>query len=186
MADSAIGVTASGTNETVRYSTCFEPWIYAGAGPGSGTAGFDLYIDNGSGSASAELIAAAADKLNGFFSTPTSAVPGYRPAGVPYNVYAVVPIFADVTVNGTLFDTSISDNVKLSMISAVNAYFTLPFGAPAEQGQLAAVASNASLGNLSSFDLELYYQSAPGASVLAVSGAPWTRVILGSLTLNLG
>ena len=94
IANACIGVTASGTSEMVRYATVYEPWIaQALAGVQNPAAGFQVYVDNGSGTASVGLLTAVTAKLNGNFATGDE---GNRPAGVPYGVNVVVPVVANV------------------------------------------------------------------------------------------
>lgn len=184
VANSVIGVTATGTNETVLYSTCFEPWLLAAPGtPASNQAGFQVYIDNGQGTASTALISAATIKLNGNLGTNT---PAYRPSGVPYQVFANTPVLANVVVSGTVVSFANTASVITNMTAAISGYFALPFGAPAEQGQLAAVGANSALGLLSSFDLYLIPANDPTQTpVVAVTGSLAQRIILNSLTMNI-
>lgn len=181
VANAAIGVTASGSSETVVYSTCYEGWADPNSPNYPNTAGFNVYIDNGSGSASAGLISAVQTKLNGNFNTAT---PSYRPGGVPYSVFAVQPVFADVVVSGSLGPLSIAAQVTGAIATAVSGYFTLPFGVAAGQPQLAATVANAALGQLSSLIVALYYTASPGAAVQIVSGSLYSRIVLGSLVVN--
>lgn len=189
IANAAIGVVASGTSEVVKYSTVFEPWAAAGSGAGSGTAGWTLYIDNGTGTASSGLIAAVTAKLNGATTASGASNPstgsgiGYRDAGVPFAVSAVVPTVAVVTVSGTVLNTA-QAAVSGAIVTAIGNYFTLPFGAPAEQGQIAAAALNSANGQLTSLVVSLYASgSASGVATLtpSISG----KVILGSLSIYL-
>lgn len=182
VANAAIGVLASGTNETVIYSTCYEPWIAAGSGPGSGTPGFDLYVDNGAGSASTNLLAAVTSKLNGAL-TP-AIIPAYRPAGMPYSVLGVVPVQANVQIFGSLIPPANAAQVSGAIVSAVSGYFTLPFGYSASQPALAAAAVNAALGQLSAITVNLYAQVASGTAVPTVSALPYQRVILNTFTVS--
>lgn len=182
VANAAIGVMASGSSETVVYSCCYEGWADP-ANPGFGTeVGFAVYVDNGSGSASDALLAAVGVKLNGNFNTNT---PAYRPAGVPYGIFADDPIFANVSVSGTLGPLSNPSQINGAIQQAVSGYFTLPFGQPASQGPIAADVANAALGQLTSLSVNLYYANAPSTAVNVVSGALYQRVILNQLVINL-
>lgn len=188
VANSVIGVVASGTTETVQYSTCYEPWLnnatwsLSGNSGVSGLAGFNVYIDNGTGTASAALVSAAITKLNGSFGPPT--VSAYRPSGVPFNVYPVTPVYANVVVSGSLAPTALLAQVSGAITGAVTGYFTLPFGTSAFQAAIAAVASNAALGAMTSISVTLAYGSASGTAVSAVSAIPYQRVVLQSLQVN--
>lgn len=186
IANSVIGVQASGTSETVLYSTVYEPWIAAGSGPGSGTAGFTLFIDNGSGTASSALIAAATSVLNG--NQLTGKI-GSRDAGMPFGVQAVQPVFAAVSVVGTLNSFGVQTTVAAAITKAVNAYFaSLQFCVDqtqfAESSVLSAQVSNAAIGTLSSLQVTLAYGSSPSSGVAAVSGVGFNRVILQNLSVQ--
>lgn len=189
IANAATGVMASGTAETVRYSTTFEPWIAAGSGAGSGVARWDLYIDNGTGTASSGLISAVDTFLNGGeVSGATNAGAaqgvGFRDAGVPYGIHAVTPVAANVDITGTVNPLVSPGIAQLAMTAAVNSYFTLPFGTQAEQAQIAASAANAALGLLTSLTVVLSI-SGVGTPVSDVTCLPYSRVILGTLTFDL-
>jgi uncharacterized phage protein gp47/JayE len=189
IANAVIGVQASGSAETVLYSTCYEPWVAAGSGAGSGTAGFTVYIDNGSGAASSGLIAAATAQLNGNL---VSGQLGYRPGGVPFAVSGVLPIFAVVGVSGSLSPLAQgpqSGAVSGAISAAVSGYFAgLQFcQTPANyayQGTIAAAVANSAIGALSSLSVTLAYASASGVPVASVSGLPFNRVILQTLSVS--
>jgi hypothetical protein len=184
VANAAIGVVASGSNETVAYASVFEPWIFAGSGVGSGTAGFTLYIDNGTGSASPSLLAAVNAWIAGNVGTNQS---GFRPAGVPYTVASVVPVFANVAVSGTLVPGLFaSGTVAAAASSLVQDYFNgLGFAVPAQQTLIAAEVANAGLSAFESLAVTLTY-SGSGTPVSVVSGTYNTRIILNSLSVNIG
>jgi len=161
---------------------CYEPWADS-TNEGYGTeVRFQVYIDNGSGTASDALIAAVATKLNGNFNTNT---PAYRPAGVPYDIFSDDPVLANVSVSGTLGPLSNPSQINSAVQQAVSGYFTLPFGQPASQGPIAADVANAALGQLTSLSVNLYYATAPSTAVNMVSGALYQRVILNQLSINL-
>lgn len=174
IANAVIGVTASGSGETVRYSTLEEPWITGGA------PGWNLYLDNGSGTASSDLIAAVNLAL---FSTPANPY-GIRDAGVPYAIYAVSPTVAVVSVTGTVNTLANTSVVSGAIAQAVSGYFVLPFGVPAEQSQIAAVVANASLGALTSLTVAL---TASGSLIptTALTPAATGRVILGGVFISI-
>lgn len=185
VANATIGVVATGTGETVAFAANYEPWIAAGSGAGSGTAGFTLFIDNGTGSASAALIAAVQAWISGSVSQNQS---GYRPNGVPYVVSGVTPVYATVTVSGTLIPgTLASGAVAGTVASGVTAYFNgLGFSpVTAQQPQVAGAAADAGLGAWETLTVSLYY-SGGGSPVSVVSGGVGTRVILGGLTVLVG
>ncbi len=180
IANAVIGVQVTGTGETVQYANCYEPWVAAGTGAGSGTAGFTVYIDGGTGSATSGLVAAVVSFLNGNAASGQS---GYRPAGVPYVVSGVTPVYANVAVTGVVASGASASGIVNSMTTAIQQYFQgLNFAQPAQQGPLAAAALNSVLGLLSSFTLTLAYTG--GAPVLQVTGAANNRIILNTLAMS--
>ena len=199
VADACIGVMASGTGETVMFSNCFEGWIAAGSGIGSGTAGFTVFIDNGTGTASPSLVAAVTTWLGG--SNPASALSaltqsGYRPAGVPYAVSGVTPVYCSAVVSGTLIPGLVTTaGVAGTIVSGVTAYFnsigiasgvgSLPQTTitAAYQPQIAAAVADSAAGAFSSLSVSLYY-SGSSTPVAQVSGGIGTRVILSALSVN--
>lgn len=186
IANAAIGVTASGTGETVRYSCLYEPWIAAGSGAGSGTAGWYLYIDNGQGTASSGLIAAVSQVLGATVSggtLPTSGNVGYRDAGVPYQVLAGQPLYAIVSVSGQVSNSAYIQSASGAIATAVSGYFSLPFGGVAEQGQIAAAASNSVGAILTSLNVTLAL-SGVGSPVSGIAPPIYQRVLLGSLSIS--
>lgn len=189
IANSAIGVQASGTGETVLFENVFEPWIAAGSGAGSGTAGFTLYIDNGTGTSSPDLVAAAQAWITGSNALNQS---GYRPAGVPFIVSGASPVYASVGVTGVLTPGLLgSGSVYGAIVSGITGYFnSLPIapvsgGADiAYQPQVAAQAADAGLSAFQALTVNLYYFGS-GIPVSQVSGGVGTRVILSNLSVAL-
>ena len=189
IANAVIGVMASGTSETVLYSTCYEPWVAAGSGAGSGVAGYSVYIDNGTGTASSGLIAAATSQLNGgLVSGATNAGAlqgvGFRDAGVPYSVLPVSPVYANVAITGNVNTLVSVGYVEAALIAAVSGYFSLPFGTQAELSQISAAAANAGQGLLTALTVTL---TASGSStpVSGLGALPYQRVLLNSVSVIL-
>jgi hypothetical protein len=194
VANSPIGVTVSGTGEMVMFAAAFEPWLAAGSGMGSGTAGWILYIDNGTGGASSSLIAAVDAWITGNASAGQS---GFRPVGVPYQVLGVTPVYASVAASGSLIPGLFSSGtVPAAAASGIQAYFNaLGISAPspggstglnaASQPQIAARVADAGAGSYASLAVTLTYSAASGTPVPIVSGGVGTRVILNSLTVNI-
>ena len=185
VANASIGVVATGTGEVVVKAASYEPWIAAGSGAGSGTAGFTLYVDNGTGGASASLLAAVQAWITGNAATNQS---GYRPAGVPFVVSGVTPVYANVGVTGVLQPGLLATgSVVTSLTSGIASYFSALNISPAAayQPQVAAQAADAGLGAFSSLIVNLYYNSAPSTPVAVVSGGVGTRVILYALSVNM-
>jgi hypothetical protein len=182
IANAAVGVSVG--SETVAYSTLYEPFAAAGSGAGSGVAGWVLYIDNGTGTASTNLINAVVATLNGGSvsgQANASGAIGYRDAGVPYAVSAVVPTVAVVGVSASLASGANATLVSGAIASAVSGYFTLPFGEAAQQAQIAASVANAIAGSITSLTVSLYV-SGSSTAVTGVAPGAIGRVILGALT----
>lgn len=182
VANSCVGVSVSGTGETVLYATCYEPWVteVAEGQTENLTVGFDVYVDNGSGTASSNLLAAVATNLNGSFALGED---GYRPAGVPYNVYAVQPLYCLVVVSGTAIDSSLDASLASLTTTAVNQYFSsLGFGIAAEYPQLVASIANQVAGNVSSLGIQLLNVS--GVSVNTIQPLGYQRVIVQNLQVD--
>lgn len=181
IANACIGVAVSGTTEIVKFATVFEPWIQqANEGQTDLTAGYQVYVDNGSGAASANLLAAVVDRLNGNLDL---GLDGYRPAGVPYSVYAVDPIYCSVVVSGEALSPGLVPTLNASSASAVNSYFgTLQFGEAADTAQLTAAVANTVAGNIST--LSVILQNASGVSVTQIIPPGIGRVILQQLVTD--
>lgn len=190
IANAAIGVSFG--SEVVKFSTLYEPWIAAGSGAGSGQALWQLFIDNGAGAASSGLVAAVDAKMRGGTTTSgasnASGATGYRDAGVPYQILPVTGTGATVAISGSLIagvnSAIVGPLVQAAIQTAVSGYFTLPFGTPAQQANIAAAVANAALGNLSALTVSLYYTSAVGTPVSAVTTSPSGRVVLSSMSVT--
>ena len=170
VANGAIGVY-SGT-ESVKFSNCYEPWI---ASSGVSGMGFQLYIDDGTGTASTALVAAV--------QTAISGTPGFRPAGVPFAIMSATPNYATVMVSGSMlpqFDSA-SGTITTAVSSALQSYVGgFVFDQTLFQGNLSAVVGNAGEGQLSSFTVTL--SMASGASgISSISGSYSGRVVLSNL-----
>jgi uncharacterized phage protein gp47/JayE len=181
VANAAIGVTVSGTGETVRYATCYEPWIaQLMAGVQNPAAGFQVYVDNGSGTASSDLLAAVAAKLDGDFALNLL---GNRPAGVPYQVKQVVPVLASVVVSGVVIQPGAVPAVTSSTQTALNNYYaTLNFGDAAQLSQIIADVASAVQASTSSLSITLL--DANGNSQSVIPTGPTQRIIPGAVVIN--
>ena len=173
IASSVYGTTYNG--ETVKYSTVYEPWrVQAASGLTSGfTVGYDVYIDNGTGTASSNLITAVSGVLSGAID--------YGPAGVPYNVYAVAPTTVSIIVNATSTPSfsSVISTITSAIQTSVEDYFaSLNFGDSFQNGQLYEAISNNTYGWLSS----LTVSNTPTGN--SISPAATSRIILSGLTIN--
>ncbi len=142
IANAVIGVSYNG--ESVEQSSVYEPWI---TDPSVG-AEFYIYIDNGSGTASTNLITAVTNFIN--------TAPGYRPAGVPFSVFPVTPVDVAITITGTVFPQYASQitAIETAIQQAVQATMSkLQIGATLYLGQIAASAANGAPQELSSFNV---------------------------------
>lgn len=178
IAGAVIGVTFQ--QEVVKYSTVYENWItQVNEGDPTPDAGFTVGIDDGAGTASADLIAATDTYLS-------SGLPaGFRPAGVPYNVVAVTPVLCSVVVVATAINTANAVAIQTAMGQAINLYFqSLGFAETAEITQLIAQIANVTFGQLTSLSVTLL--DSLSVSQTEIDAGPLQRVILQgfSVTVN--
>jgi uncharacterized phage protein gp47/JayE len=166
--------------EKVKYSTVYEPWIVqVQMGNPTPTAGFQVFVDNGTGAASTNLL----NSVSTFLSSGLPA--GYRPAGVPFSVHQVVPVGASVIVTALSINPSIAGSIQTAISQAITSYFnTLGFGDTAEITQLIAAIANVTFGQLTSLSVTLLDQFSVSQSV--IPAGPTQRIILlgSSVTVN--
>jgi uncharacterized phage protein gp47/JayE len=187
IASACIGVAYQ--SEEVLYATCYEPWIaQVIAGNTSPTAGFQVYIDNGTGNASVNLVTAVTNYLNTGVGVNVSGAKigngvGYRPAGVPYSVNVVVPVTCSVVVTAFSINPALAPSLTTSITSAINAYFTgINFGDVVELSSIIAAIADVSFGQLTSLQIALLdsvstqQNTIPGSNDLPIQG--FNRVIL--------
>ena len=180
IANGAIGVGVSGTAEKVLFATVYEQWVEQVANNQTPTPGFTVYVDNGTGTASANLLTAVSTALSGNYSTGEI---GMRPAGVPFSVLAVTPIYCSVAVSGTAVNPALDAQLDSSVTTAVEAYFSgLQFGETADSTQLIATVANQVAGDVSSLNVLLLNVSGVSVQTIAVGGSQ--RVILQNLTVD--
>ena len=181
VANAAIGVSVVSTGETVQYATCYEGWIAQVNAGETPTAGYAVYVDNGSGTASQNLLNAVTSVLNGSFPS----LPGNRPAGVPYTVNAVVPLAAVVVVSGTPVGSATAASLTTQVQSAMTTLFNaLQFGQALTEAQVTAAVANAVGGGVSGLTVTL--ENSSGATVAQLSPLAYERIILQTLTVNFG
>lgn len=184
IANACIGVQVPLSSETVLYATLYEPWITQSVGMQQ--AGWTVFIDNGAGTASTALIQAVTTKLDGAFSaiSPTSAVSGFRDAGVPYSVMAVTPVNYSVVVTGVLYNSTLDSSQEAAVQVAVQAYQTsLQFGSTIQQAQLTAAVGAVLEGIASAYTVTLFNSSDTPATVISVPS--YQRAFLTSVTVTL-
>lgn len=180
IANGAIGITAPNSSEKVEYATVYEPWIeQAMAGVKNPAAGFTVYVDNGSGAASPGLLAAVSTALSGNFATGAE---GFRPAGVPYSVLPVVPVFCSVQIFGKAIYAGLDATLNANASTATNQYFeSLFFGETADITQLIAAVANVVAGNVTTLSVTLL--DATGASQQQITANGMQRVVIQNLTV---
>jgi hypothetical protein len=177
IANACIGVT-NGT-EIVMFSTVYEPWTVSMASPLP--VGYNVYIDNGSGTASSPLVANVLTKLMGNAAT---GAPGYHPAGVPFTVAAGTGVTSSVVVSAVLTDATLAASLETLLSTAVTQYYsTLGFAETAQLTQITAAVGNVLSGYVTSLAVTLLNSSS--ASVTTITAAYNQRVILSSLTATL-
>jgi uncharacterized phage protein gp47/JayE len=178
IANGCIGVSVAGSSEAVQYATVYEPWItQADAGLTTLTPGFQVFVDNGSGSASSNLLLAVQAVLDGNQATGQE---GFRPAGVPYSVHAVDPLYCNVVVSGQALYPGLDASLNATTTTAVGNYFSsLAFGQPAEATQLTAAVANAVAGNINT--LSVILSNVSGVSVSQIVPTGTQRAILKQL-----
>jgi uncharacterized phage protein gp47/JayE len=175
IANGVIGI-ATPSGETCKYATTYEPWIaQVQAGKTTGfTVGYTVYIDNGSGTASAPLIAQVQSTIEG--------TPGAGPAGVPFSVEAVTPLPINVTISATsvpTFNAAIPEITTLAQNAATEYFTQLNFGDPVEISQLFVAVGNAVYGFVTGLNITL----SPDQNVITVP--PTQRAILNSLVIQI-
>jgi hypothetical protein len=177
IANSVMGVTASGSVESVKYSTVFEPWVAQQAAGTTIVPGYQVVVDNGSGAASSLLLSAVSGVLN-----PTPTATG-RDAGVPFSVLAVTPTNGSVVISGTAIQASLDETLQALAVAAVQSYQTsLQFGQVATQGDINTAVANAVAGMTTSLTVELLNSS--GTSVATLTPSLIGRVIFTAITAN--
>lgn len=180
VANACIGVTVSGTSETVLYATCYEPWIAQMlAGTLNPAAGFQVYVDDGTGLPTNGLLVAVGAKLDGNFATGDE---GNRPAGVPYQIKAVNPVIANVSVSGTVIQPGTAPAVTAAVLTALNQYFTLPFNASAQIDQIIAAVASAVQGATSSLNISMIDSNGNPQNVIPAS-QPGQRILPGTIVV---
>jgi len=178
IANSVIGI-AGAPGEVVQQANCYEPWLATSGAPAQ--AGFIVYIDSGSGSASTTLINNVITFLNGNLQTGAL---GNRPAGVPYQVLAVVPVICNIIITGTISSSTLISTLTTSITNDIDAYFqTVQFNQTVYQTTIVALVANVSGAYLTALSVVL--EDANGNPVPSISTLEYERVILNQLTITL-
>jgi uncharacterized phage protein gp47/JayE len=154
----------NGTERVVQ-AAVYEPWITNS----SAGAGFTLYIDNGSGTASSGLVLNVSSGIN-------------APAGVPYIVAPVTPVSASVNITASVVSTYSNQEQLIynNILTAVQQFFSeLQIGETLYASQLSAVVANAAPAQLSSLNVSV------NNGALSVNAQYNQRVVLSSITISL-
>lgn len=113
---------AAGTvTERVVLSNIVEPWVADNTQP---VGWFEVYIHNGSGSTSADLVALAAKVLAGYQELDGTWVPGWKAAGVKCDVIAADDLTQAVTATVTVASGYVAADVQADVQAAMTAYIT--------------------------------------------------------------
>jgi Baseplate J-like protein len=126
--------------EGVRNALVVEPWT-----DGAGFIGVvNVYIDNGTATASSELVAAVLQALLGYTDDSGVVHSGVRAAGVRTTVSPVIPAALDLTATITLLPGESASVVIPNVVNAIVAYLqTLQAGEAWIVAQTGAAAINA-------------------------------------------
>lgn len=179
IANACVGIGVPGTAEAVQFATVYEAWI--GQPAGSQTASFAVYVDNGSGAASAALLAAVKARLDG---NAAAGDIGERPAGVPYSVNAASPVGCSVVVTASLMAGASAAALGAAVAAALKAYFaTVGFAQTVQIAQVTAVVGSVLAGYVTSLTVALY--DASNTQQTQISATYAQRVVLDSTTTNL-
>ena len=101
---------------------------------------------------------------------------------MPYSINAVQPVVANVTITGVANELSQVDNLEAAMVLAVQQYFRLPFGTPADLTSLIAAAAGVVQGNMTSLSIQMTDRT--GNVQQSISAGPTQRVVLSNLNVN--
>lgn len=99
-----------------------------------------VYIHNGSGSTSTDLVTAAQTVIDGYETTDGTPVPGWKAAGVKVEVSAATEVPVDVTATVEVLATHDAVTAKAQAISDVSAYLGgLGIGVEAVQAEIVSL-----------------------------------------------
>lgn len=158
--------------EHVESSEVIEPYL---ADPNAPVAQVDCYIHNGTGSTSSALIAQAQRIIDGYYDDTGTAVPGYKAAGIPVNVYAAAEVAVNVTGNLSALVGYDEPTLVALAVNSVAAYLLgLAVGAEVQIAEIIRIVK--SLEGVDDFALTL-----PVANV-AISGSQ--KAMPGSLNIT--
>ena len=99
--------------ERVRFALVVDP----APPPGQGPQPVSVYVHNGVGGTSSQLVAQAQTIINGYVDGSGNKIPGYKAAGVPTTVYAAADVV--LTLGGSV--VALPGYVSSTLASAANA-----------------------------------------------------------------
>ncbi len=161
--------------ESVRQAKLVEPYL-TGDGP---RCVVEVYIDNGSGVASVELIAETQKIIDGFTVGEVKTV-GYRAAGVTVNVVSVTSVIVPVTTTVTLTPGADQATTFQAVQDSISQYFTgLGIQTPDDPQPLDWERLSATI--LTTVGVSTAVLESPTGDVTPQTGE---RIILGTVTIS--
>ena len=163
-------VTGSIT-ERASYVQIDEPWTRDDLQPISLV---HLYVHNGVGSTSSDLVARVAEVLHGYYDSTGNPVAGWKAAGVKVEVMAATEIPVNVAATVTLASGYLFAAVQPLVVQAITNYLAgRSIGAPSVRAELIAAA----MGVDGVFDVTV---SAPSGNTAATIGQ---KIVPGSISV---
>lgn len=158
--------------ESVRYKDVVEPYK---TDPEQPISLVNCYIHNGATGASTDLINQAKKIIHGYYEADGTAVPGWKAAGVPVEVYSATVTQVTITGQITIDDGYDEDAVILACSTALSDYIsTLDIGKSAIRAKMVGIVMSVD-GVLNAVF------SAPAADVVATSSG---KLMPGVITIT--
>lgn len=165
--------SAGNVTEKVRACAVIEPYTVDSVN--NPIAQVNLYIHNGVGGTTAELVARCQEIIDGYTEDDGTAVDGYKAAGIPTKVYAATEVLVAVTGALTISDGYDQDTLEASASSALYAYIQdLDIGGSCLYAELIAVV----------MDIEGVYNFALSAPTADTAAATTVKLFPGEITLS--
>lgn len=137
--------------ERVASSAVVEPYLEDNTKPISLV---ECYVHNGTGSTSPALVARAQQIIDGYYDADGNAVPGYKAAGNPTNVYAATEVVVGVAGVLTVLSGYDQPTLLADAISTANSYL-IGLGVGADVLTAEVIRLIKSLDGVYDFDLTL-------------------------------
>jgi uncharacterized phage protein gp47/JayE len=172
-ATQAVVLNASGiVVESVKHVAVIEPWILDSGQP---VGLVNVYIHNGSGSTSTDLVNNATSVINGYYLSDGTPVPGWKAAGVKVVVAAAAESTVAVTGVITMNATGVKATAIASATTLINQYLaSLDIGQPAIRSEIIALI-------MSVTDVYNVSLSAPSGDTTVSTS---TKIMPGTITLT--